>query len=54
MYQRGVYYTGIKVFNSLPRAFKDISCKPDKFKTALRGYLAVLIEKQTFKIFAVL
>jgi hypothetical protein len=39
MYQRGVYYSGIKIFNSLPRALKDISCKPDKFKTALRGFL---------------
>ena len=30
MYQRGVYYSGIKVFNSLPRAMKDISSKPGK------------------------
>jgi hypothetical protein len=30
---------GIKVFNSLPRALKDISRKPGKFKTALRGFL---------------
>jgi hypothetical protein len=39
MYQRGVYYLGIKIFNSLPRALKDISCKPGKFKIALRRFL---------------
>jgi len=32
MYQKGVYYLGIKVFNGLPRALKDISSKPSKFK----------------------
>ena len=39
MYQKGVYYSGIKVFNGLPRALKDISSKPSKFKTALRKFL---------------
>jgi phosphatidate phosphatase PAH1 len=39
MYQRGVYYSGIKVFNGLPRALKDISSKPEKFKIALRKFL---------------
>ena len=39
MYQRGVYYSGIKVFNSNPRVLKDISNKPDKFKIALRKFL---------------
>ena len=39
MYQKGVYYSGIKVFNGLPRALKDISSKPDKFKIALRKFL---------------
>jgi hypothetical protein len=39
MYQKGFYYSGIKILNSLPRALKDISCKPGKFKTALRGFL---------------
>jgi len=28
MYQKGVYYSGIKVFNGLPRALKDISVSP--------------------------
>jgi hypothetical protein len=39
MYQRGVYYSGIKVVNGLPSALKDISSKPNKFKTALRKFL---------------
>jgi hypothetical protein len=39
MYQKGVYYLGIKIFNSLPRGLKDISCEPGKFKTALRRFL---------------
>ena len=39
MYQKGVYYSGIKVFNGLPRALKDISSKPGKFKTAFRKFL---------------
>ena len=38
-YQKGVYYSGIKVFNGLPRTLKDISSKPDKFKIALRNFL---------------
>ena len=32
MYQKGVYYSGIKVFNGLPRALKDISSKPASLK----------------------
>ena len=39
MYQKGVYYSGIKVFNGLPRTLKDISSKPGKFKIALRKFL---------------
>ena len=39
MYQKGVYYPGIKIFNGLPKAIKDISSKPKKFKTALKHYL---------------
>ena len=39
MYQKGVYYSGIKVFNSLPRTLKDISSKPGKFKIALKKFL---------------
>jgi hypothetical protein len=39
MYQKGVYYPGIKIFNGLPKAIKDISSKPKKFKIALKLYL---------------
>ena len=39
MYQKGVYYSGVKVFNSLPRTLKDLSSKPRKFKTALKHFL---------------
>jgi len=39
MYQKGVYYLGIKIFNGLPKAIKNISTKPKKFKTALKHYL---------------
>jgi len=31
MYQKGVYYAGIKIFNSLLKTIKDISSKPNKF-----------------------
>ena len=34
MYQKGVYYSGIKIFNDIPKAIKDISSKPNKFKIA--------------------
>jgi len=39
MYQKGVYYSGIKIFNALPKAIKDISRKTKKFKIALKHYL---------------
>jgi len=39
MYQKGVYYSGINVFNGLPRTLKDISSKTGKFKIALRNFL---------------
>jgi hypothetical protein len=39
MYQKGVYCSGIKIFNSLPKAIKDISSEPKKFKTAPKHYL---------------
>jgi len=38
-YQKGVYYSGIKIFNNLPKAAKDISSKPVNFKTALKYFL---------------
>ena len=48
MYQKGVYYSGIKVFNGLPRALKDISSKPDKFKIALRKFLKTFYSLDEF------
>jgi hypothetical protein len=39
MYQKGVYYSGIRVFNGLPTDIKDISDSPVKFKTALKHFL---------------
>ena len=39
MYQKGVYYSGIKNINGLPKAMKDISSKHNKFKVALKHFL---------------
>ena len=39
MYQKGVYYSGITIFNGPPKAIKDISSKPKKFKIALKDCL---------------
>ena len=36
-YQKGVYYSGIKVFNHLPQNFKKISWNVYKFKLTLRS-----------------
>jgi hypothetical protein len=39
IYQKGVYYSGIKVYNHLPTAIKDLSDDKNKFKLALKRYL---------------
>ena len=39
MYQKGVLYSGIKIFNALPSSIKTISNNPKKFKSTLKGYL---------------
>jgi hypothetical protein len=39
IYQKGVYYSDIKTFNALPKAIKDVSSKPNKFKIALKHFL---------------
>jgi len=39
MYQKGVYYSGTEIFNSLLKAIKGISFKPKKFTIALKLYL---------------
>jgi hypothetical protein len=38
-YHKGVYYSGIKIFNHLPQYMKHISCDPRKFKSALKKFL---------------
>jgi hypothetical protein len=37
--QKGVLYSGIKVFNALPTTIKTVSNNPKKFKTTLKRYL---------------
>jgi hypothetical protein len=39
VYQKGTYYSGIKVFNSLPSQIKDLSHKRNQFKRALKNFL---------------
>jgi hypothetical protein len=39
MYQKVAYYSGIKVFNSLPISIKKISCDVKRFKLSLYEYL---------------
>ena len=41
VYQKGVYYSSIKIFNTLPKALKDIYNEPNKFKTALMHFLHI-------------
>jgi hypothetical protein len=39
IYQKGVYYSGNKIYNHLPTAIKDLSGDKNKFKLALKRYL---------------
>jgi len=39
MYQKGVFYSDIKVFNALPITIQDISSNPKKFKVILKHCL---------------
>jgi len=39
VYQRGVYYSGIKIFNHLPTTIKNLSDSKKKFQIALRKFL---------------
>jgi hypothetical protein len=39
LYQKGVHYSGIKIFNSLSTEIKNISNKPKKFKRVLKQFL---------------
>jgi hypothetical protein len=38
-YQKGVYYSGIKIFNYLPQNIKNLSWNVKKFKLALKSFL---------------
>jgi hypothetical protein len=38
IYQKGVIYSGIKVYNHLPTAIKDLSDDKNKFELALKRY----------------
>jgi hypothetical protein len=38
-YQKGVYFTGINVFNSLPQSIKNLSNDTKQFKSELKNYL---------------
>jgi len=37
-YQKGAYYSGIKVYNSLPTWIKDLSADRRQFGHALKGF----------------
>jgi len=39
IYQKGVYYSGIKIYDHLPTAIKDLSGDKNKFKLALKRYI---------------
>jgi hypothetical protein len=39
IYQKGVYYSGIKIFNSLPRDIKAYTDNPRTFKKAVKKFL---------------
>jgi hypothetical protein len=36
IYQEGVYYSGIQIYNHLPTAIEDLSGDKNKFKLALK------------------
>jgi hypothetical protein len=39
VYQKGVYFTGIKVFNNLPQSIKNLGNDFKMFKSELKNYL---------------
>ena len=38
IYQKGVYYSGIKIYSHLPTAIKNLSGDKNKFKLPLKRY----------------
>ena len=43
IYQKGAYFSGIKIFNNLPLEIKNIADNQNKFKIALKKILAQLL-----------
>jgi hypothetical protein len=39
IYQKGVYYSGIKIFNNLPLEITNVAGNQKKFRTALKKFL---------------
>ena len=39
VYQKGTYYSGIKIFNNLPLRIKKVADNQRKFKIALKNFL---------------
>jgi hypothetical protein len=39
IYQKGAYYTGIKIFNYLPTHIKNVANEIQVFKITLKGFL---------------
>ena len=39
LFQRGVYYSGIKIFNHLPLSIKNLARDIRQFKRALKGFI---------------
>jgi hypothetical protein len=39
LYQKGVYYSGIKIFNHLTTTIKNLSDDKKKFQMALKKYI---------------
>jgi len=43
-YQKEFYNSGITIFKSLPKAIKDISSKPKKFKIAKKSTTCLILQ----------
>jgi len=41
MYQMGVYYSGVKIFNQLPTTIQNLSDNKGKFLIALKKFLQI-------------
>jgi hypothetical protein len=39
VYQKGVHYNGVRLFNRLPSSIKQLSHDPKRFRTVLKGLL---------------